>query len=321
MTSVPPDRAGCVHVGHAAARGCAPEYNDAEVIGGNKVGARTIQLDVLSEIKSCAQTLIANGPVTVSCALAGPGSLAATSTFTLHRPAGRHHHRRQRRPRDPAGAGVRVRLQRHLRGPLQRPAGDHDADGAAGRRQHPVDCAGGRYQAGDVRSAARQRLCIASSSIFPRPARHPHRCRSRCCSSARSPPVVRDYYPPVMPCTNNFAAIPALLLPSLGFYAPIDNTPIATRRAATTRRTASRRGGRRRRVLHAGCDHYFMTWGTARNCGAGRGHGHQGVDAYGPPVQGVHHAVAGSRAKSAASTSRRGWATPTSYGRGDAECA
>lgn len=242
--------------------GCAPKYNDAEVIGGNKVGARTIQFDVLAEIKSCTQTLIANGPLTVSCEHSGPGSLAATSTFTL---------------RDlPAGTVIGGNAGRVI---LQVP---ESASGFNGTYTGPFN---GNLVINTFTTplAADSTKSIAPEPgtklvmFDPPPGNGLYRFVVNFAESGAAPSPMplkvmfvakvtasgRDYYPPVLPCTNNFAAIPALLLPSLGFYAPIDNTPVATQKGCNN--VSYSFGSAAVDVVefyHAGFDHYFITWGA-----------------------------------------------------------
>ena len=243
--------------------GCAPNYNDAEVIGGNKVGARTIQLDVLSEIKGCTQTLIANGPVAISCALAGPGSLAATSTFTL---------------RDlPAGTAIGGNAGRVI---LQVP---ESASGFNGTYAGPfngnlvITTLTGPLAADSTRSIAPE----AGTKLVmfdPPPSNGLYRFIVNFSETGAAPSPLplkvlfvgkvtasgRDYHPPVLPCTNNFAAIPALLLPTLNFYAPIDMTPVATQTGCNN--VVYSFGSPLVDVIefyHAGFDHYFITWGSS----------------------------------------------------------
>ena len=242
---------------------CATKYSDGRVDGGNKVGARTIQLDVLTTFNGCTQTLVANGPVTVSCVYEGPGSLAINSTFQL---------------RDlPGGTSLGGGSGRVL---LQVPV---SATGFNGTYTGPLN---GSLVITTLTAplAADSTLSIAPEPgtklvLFdPPPSVGTYRFIINFTETGAAPSPLplkvlfvgkvtasgRDYHPPVLPCTNNFAAIPALLLPTLNFYAPIDMTPVATQTGCNN--VVYSFGSPLVDVIefyHAGFDHYFITWGSS----------------------------------------------------------
>lgn len=300
--------------------GCDPRYNDADVQGGRKVGARTIQLDVLSEIRSCAQTLVANGPVTVACTMNGPGSLAATSTFTLNDlPAGT----------TIGGNAGRVILQ------VPESASGFNGTYAGPSSGNLVITTYTVPLAADSTRAIAPEPGTKLVMFDPPPGTGLYRFIVNFSETGAAPAPMpikvlfvgkvtaggKDYYPPVMPCTNNFAAIPALLLPSLGFYAPIDNSPIANQKgcsnvsysfAATAVEVVE--------FYHAGFDHYFITWGAAEIAALDAGTVIKGWTRTGHKFKTSIAAVTGLQAVC------RFYIPPALgdshyYGRGDTECA
>jgi hypothetical protein len=242
--------------------GCNTKYVDADTSGTNKAGARTVQLDVLATLSGCTVTLPANAPFSVSCSYQGPGSLVATSTFQL----------RDLPPGTQVGSATGAVL-------LQVPA---SATGFNGTYSGPVSGAlkfttvtaplAADGAASIVAEAGNKLLLIENP-----PALGEFRFIINFTESGAAPspmPVKallvgkvtangRDYYPPVLPCTSSFAAIPALLLPTLNFYAPIDMSPLAAQKGCANVAYSFAPGVEVVEFYNMALDHYFITWMAA----------------------------------------------------------
>ena len=243
----------------AALPGCQVKYADGETTGTNKVGARTVQLDVLTTLNGCTVTLPANAPFNVACSYQGPGSLATTSTFQL----------RDLPPGTPVGAATGAVL-------LQVPV---SATGFSGTYAGPVNgtlkiTAVSAPLAADGTSSIVAEAGTKLLLIENPPALGEFRFILNFTESGAAPAPMpikvllvgkvtangREYYPPVLPCTSNFATIPALLLPTLNFYAPIDLSPVAAQKGCANAAYSFVPGAEVVEFYHAALDHYFISW-------------------------------------------------------------
>ena len=246
----------------AALGGCTAHYVDGRTDGTNKVGARTVQLDVFATLGGCATTTPAAGQVSVDCSYQGPGSLAATSRFTVRDvPAGTPL---------PATAGALL---------LQVPASATGFSGTYTGSANgplvitpvtaPLPVDGGRT----IVAEAGTKLVLIDSP----PALGTYRYVVDFAESGAAPsplPVKvlfvakltaggHTHYLPALPCTHDFAAIPALLLPTLNMYAPIDLAPVAGQKGCANAVYSLAATVEVVEFYHQGFDHYFITWGTA----------------------------------------------------------
>lgn len=243
----------------AGLSGCTMHYVDGKTDGTNKAGARTIQLDVYGSLDGCAVTLPASAPYQVACSYQGPGSLAATSSFEL----------RDMPPGTSVGSAAGAVL-------LQVPS---SATGFAGTYSGPIN--------GTLKITAVTPPLFADSTrtIVPEPGHklllieNPpalglfrYIVNFSESGAAPSPLPVKvmlvgrlavnghEYYPPAFPCTSSFAAIPALHLPTLNAYAPIDLSPLAAQKGCAGFAYSFAPTVDVIEYYHAGLDHYFITW-------------------------------------------------------------
>ena len=300
--------------------GCVTKYYDANTGGGNKAGAHTVQLDVLSTYNGCTQTVAANGPTTVSCEYSGPGSLATTSVFALRDvPTGT--------PLNAGSGGVLLQV------PVS-------ATGFNGTYSGPVS---GALKfttltaplAADVTQSIVAEAGTKLLLIDPPGALGLFRFIVNFMESGAAPSPLplkvlfvgkltvsgHDYYPPVLPCTSDFAAIPALLLPTLNFYAPIDMTPVATQKGCTNASYSFASSAVDViEFYNAALDHYFITWGTPEIAALDAGTVIKGW------VRTGHHFKAYNTLQPGTENICRFYIPPGLgdshfFGRGDAECA
>ena len=246
----------------AALCGCTAHYVDGRTDGTNKVGARAVQLDVLAAYSGCAVTLPATGPYGVECSLGGPGLAAVTSRFTVRDVA----------PGTPVGAASGALL-------LQVPA---SAAGFSGSYTGPsngplaISTVTTPLPADSTRSIVAEpgtKLVMIENPPalgtfrfivdFGESGAAPSPLPIKVLMVARVTANGRTWYPPVFPCTHDFAAIPSLHLPTLNAYAPIDLSPLAGRPGCANVVYSLAPTVEVVEFYHQGFDHYFITWGPA----------------------------------------------------------
>lgn len=241
--------------------GCTAHYVDGRTDGTNKVGARTVQFDVLATYDGCTTTLPASGPLGVECILRRPGAAPTTSTFVV----------RDIGPGTPIAATGAMLLQVPV-----------SATGFSGTYTGPLNGALSISQVTVPLSADNTRSIVAEPGtklilIENPPALGTFRFIVDFSESGAAPAPMpikvlmvgrmttngRTWYPPVFPCTHEFAAIPPVLLPTLNAYAPIDLSPLAGMRGCTNATYSFAPTVEVVEFFHQGLDHYFITWGTA----------------------------------------------------------
>ncbi|MEP7328678.1 MAG: hypothetical protein ABI777_05660, partial [Betaproteobacteria bacterium] len=242
--------------------GCATHYNDANTSGGNKVGARIVQIDAFATLNGCTSTLTAIGPPTVLCDYSGPGSLATTSTIVL---------------RDvPTGAFIGSAHSSML---LQVPVSASNFNGTysgpinGALKITPITAPLAADSTLTIQAEAGTKLLMIETPgalgtfrfilNFTETGAAPSPLPLKVLFVGKLTANGRDYYPPVLPCTNNFAAIPALQLPTLNAYAPIDMSPVAAVKgcASESYSFAAVPTVDVIEFYNAQLDHYFITWG------------------------------------------------------------
>ena len=244
--------------------GCAVLYGDGRASNGLKAGTRIGQFDALATLNGCILAPAVGGPTILLCNYQGPGSLAAMSQIVL---------------RDlPAGTAILPGNGAML---LQVP---ESASGFNGTFAGPIS---GVLKITVITAplAADSALTIAAESgtklllleapgalgtfrfivNFTETGAAPSPLPIKVLFVGKLTANGRDYYPPVLPCTNNFAAIPALLLPTINVYAPIDMTPVATQTGCNnvTYSFAAQPTVDVIEFYNQSLDHYFITWGAA----------------------------------------------------------
>jgi hypothetical protein len=259
VAALPLSLGGCFFLEALFYMNCAACFAAASFVQ-PKAGTVFAQLNVTAQIGGCTSTGPAPSPINVTCTLKGPGGFETTSTFVLNDL--------------PGGTAIGAAYGAII---LQLPASVTNFSGtysgptsgtlnivdftgtlAADTGSTIVPEAGNRLWVIRPPSALGQYEFIINfdeSGVAAIPLKIKFMFVERVAANGRT------FYPPLFPCTNSFAAIPAVTLPTAMALTPINLSPMATQQGCNNKSYSFAAAATVDVVEyhHAGFDHYFIT--------------------------------------------------------------